>query len=58
MAIGRRWALLVALAVFGLLFVIQAFAAAGTGVSAPAAITLAVVVLPLVLAVRATSSRD
>ncbi len=57
-AIGRRWALITSLVVFGGLFVIQAFAATGSGSSAPAVVTLGVVVLPLVLALRATRTTD
>lgn len=57
-AAGRRWALVASLVVFGGLFVVQAFAATGTGGLAPAVITLAVVVVPLVLALRATRSSD
>lgn len=49
---GRRWALVTSLLVFGGLFAVQAFAASG-GEDAPALITLALVVVPLVLAVRA-----
>lgn len=49
---GRRWAMVTSLVVFGGLFVVQAFAATG-GESAPALVTLAVVLVPLVLALRA-----
>lgn len=52
--LGRRWALTTALTAFGLLFVVQAFAATDDGALAPALVTLLVVVLPLVLAWRAT----
>jgi hypothetical protein len=46
-----------ALVVFGGLFVVQAFAASG-GESAPALVTLAVVLVPLVLALRAGRTGD
>lgn len=55
---GRQWALVTSLVVFGGLFIVQAFAATGSGSAAPAVITLGVVVLPLVLALRASRSRD
>lgn len=55
--VGHRWAMVVALVVFGGLFAVQAFGATG-GSPAPAAITLAVVLLPLVLAMRATREAD
>ena len=56
-ATARRWAMVVALVVFGALFAVQAFSATG-GAPAPAVITLAVVLLPLVLALRSTRRPD
>ena len=52
----RRWALVVSLVIFGVLFLVQAFAATGGG-TAPALITLAVVLVPIVLALRADRAR-
>lgn len=54
---GRRWATVLALVVFGGLFGIQALGATG-GAPAPAVITLAVVLVPLVLAARAQRADD
>ena len=51
---GRRWAILAALVVFGGLFAIQLFASSG-GATTPALITLAVLVVPLLVALRATT---
>lgn len=56
-AAGRRWAMLLALVVFGGLFAVQAFGATG-GAPAPAVVTLAVVLVPLVLAIRATMTDE
>ena len=52
----RRWALVASLVVFGALFLLQAFAAGG-GSTTPALVTLAVVLVPIVMALRAERAR-